>query len=114
MTKSKAIKAHCRDCAGGSPLEVTLCGITDCPLWEHRLGCSPRSRQYQDRVHRALAAHPAVVEELRNAGVDMAVFTQEHAKQGLPAKKMPRSRSGAGVEGQEGGKGQIVALDIRI
>lgn len=90
MTKSKAIKAHCRDCAGGSPLEVTLCGITDCPLWEHRLGCSPKSRVYQERVSKALKAHPAMVEELCQAGVDVAFFERKSPKEALPGENDPR------------------------
>lgn len=103
MTKGRAIKMHCLDCAGGTALEVTLCGITDCPLWEHRLGCSPRSRQYQERVTRALAAHPGVVEELCQAGVDMAVVSFEPAKEGLPGTNAPRARVTVGDYVHEGG-----------
>lgn len=103
MTKRRAIKVHCLDCAGGSALEVTLCGIPDCPLWEHRLGCSPRSRQYQNRVTRALMSHPAVVEELGRAGVDMAFFSFGHAKKGLPGANDPRARVTAGNNIHEGG-----------
>ena len=97
MTKGRAIKMHCLDCAGGTALEVTLCGITDCPLWEHRLGCSPRTRQYQTRVAGALRAHPGLVKELREAGVDMAVFSCEHARNGLPGENSTRSRVRAGL-----------------
>ena len=97
MTKGKAIKLFCRDCAGGTAKEVTLCGIADCPLWEHRLGCSPRTRQYQTRVAGALRAHPGLVKELREAGVDMAVFSCEHARNGLPGENSTRSRVRAGL-----------------
>jgi len=37
----KAIRANCLDCSGGSPAEVKLCGITDCPLRPYRLGRNP-------------------------------------------------------------------------
>jgi len=103
MTKKRAIKAYCLDCEGGSSLEVTLCGIPDCPLWEHRLGCSPRSRKYQERVTKALRAHPAVAEELRQGGVDMAVFSSENAKKGLPGDNDPRAGVEAGEDVQRGG-----------
>jgi hypothetical protein len=105
MTKSRAIKLHCLDCAGGLALEVTLCGITDCPLWEHRLGYSSRSRRYQERVTRALAAHPSTVEELRRAGVDVAFFSFEHAKKGLPGKNASR----AGAMGRGDNEGGLVS-----
>jgi hypothetical protein len=90
MTKARAIKMHCLDCAGDSPLEATLCEITDCPLWEHRLGCSPKSQIYQKRVKRALASHPERAKELSRAGVDMALLSSEHAKQGLPGENDAR------------------------
>jgi len=97
MTKGKAIKLFCLDCAGGTAKEVTLCGIADCPLWEHRLGCSPRTVQYRARVAGALRAHPGLVKELRGAGVDMAVFSCEHARNGLPRENSTRSRVRAGL-----------------
>ena len=103
MNKGRAIKLYCLDCAGESALEVTLCGMTECPLWEHRLGCSPLTRQYQERVARALKSHPAVVEELRRAGVDMAFFSFEHAKKGLPGANDPRARVREGDNIRESG-----------
>jgi len=94
---------HCLACGGGSALEATFCGITDCALWEHRLGCLPKSRVYQERVARALKSHPAVVEELCRAGVDMAFFSFEHAKKGLPGANDPRARVEAGDNIHKGG-----------
>ena len=103
MNKARAIRMNCLDCAGGTALEATLCGITDCPLWEHRLGCSPKSRVYQERVARALKSHPAVVEELGRAGVDMAFFSFEHAKKDLPGANDPRARVREGDNIRESG-----------
>ena len=34
----KAIKAKCLDCSGYSIKERRLCPVTDCPLYEYRLG----------------------------------------------------------------------------
>jgi len=38
MTRDKAIRMKCLECAGDSALEVTLCHITDCHLWPFRIG----------------------------------------------------------------------------
>ena len=40
MSKRTAIKAYCRECAGGTYPEVILCHLTDCPLWPYRTGYS--------------------------------------------------------------------------
>lgn len=80
MTKGRAIKKNCLDCAGGSALEVTLCEILDCPLWEHRLGCSTKSRIYQKRFNRALTAHAERAQELAGIGADVADLPSKHAK----------------------------------
>lgn len=52
MTRAKAIKKHCFECAGESAKEVTICELKDCPLWPYRLGNSPESKAYQKRVAR--------------------------------------------------------------
>lgn len=50
MTRAKAIKKYCFDCAGDSSKEVVLCELTGCPLWPYRLGNSPDSKAYQKRL----------------------------------------------------------------
>ena len=35
-TLMAAIHAKCRECSGGSRLEVERCSIRDCPLWPYR------------------------------------------------------------------------------
>ena len=42
-TPIKAIRAKCIDCCCGSRFEVKMCPITDCPLYEYRMGHRPRS-----------------------------------------------------------------------
>lgn len=64
MKESSAIKLHCVGCADETTLDVTLCGINDCPLWEHLLGCPPQTRQYQERINKAVRSHPALIEDL--------------------------------------------------
>ncbi len=40
-TASKAIRAKCLDCSGGSTLEVKECPIAECPLYPWRFGKNP-------------------------------------------------------------------------
>jgi hypothetical protein len=56
MTRAKAIKLFCFDCAGESAKEVTLCEITGCSLWPYRTGQSPESKVYQKRMLKAQSA----------------------------------------------------------
>ena len=52
MTRAKAIKKHCFDCAGESYKEVVLCELPLCPLWPFRLGNSPASKAYRNTLAR--------------------------------------------------------------
>ena len=58
MIRSKAIAAKCLDCSGGSPMEVTLCHIVDCTLWEYRFGYSMESHHFDDRMKRMKKRSP--------------------------------------------------------
>lgn len=42
LTPLKAIRAKCLDCTNGQFKEVRLCPITDCPLYEYRMGHRPK------------------------------------------------------------------------
>ena len=56
LTPIKAIKAKCLDCCCGQREEVKLCPVTDCPLWNFRLGKNPnRSRSLTDEQRAAAA-----------------------------------------------------------
>jgi hypothetical protein len=63
MNRSKAIKAYCRECAGGSFFEVLVCHLFDCPLWPYRTGYSAKADKKSLKI--ALEKHPDVAEELR-------------------------------------------------
>lgn len=39
LSPLQAIFAKCVDCCGGSPAEVALCDIQDCPLFEYKDMC---------------------------------------------------------------------------
>ena len=60
-SRAKAVKDKCLDCSGGSPLEVTLCPIVQCPLWLFRIG-SNAGKSYLKRVCRAIRVHPDILD----------------------------------------------------
>jgi len=41
MTPLQAIRKKCLDCSCGSPKEVRLCPVKNCPLYAFRLGENP-------------------------------------------------------------------------
>lgn len=41
-TPIKAIRAKCLDCTCGQMNEIRLCTVTDCPLYEYRMGHRPK------------------------------------------------------------------------
>ena len=45
LTPLKAIRANCIGCSGGSPAEVRLCVIPECPLYGYRFGKRPKTVQ---------------------------------------------------------------------
>lgn len=42
-TPIKAIRAKCIDCTNGQNVEIRECPITECPLWEYRMGHRPKN-----------------------------------------------------------------------
>ena len=63
MNKSHAIKAKCHDCAG-SPKEVTLCHIVNCPLYPFRFGYSIRDKRFKKRMEAAKRNYPEEYKEM--------------------------------------------------
>ena len=43
LTPLKAIRAKCRDCTCNQHVEIRECPITDCPLYEYRMGHRPKN-----------------------------------------------------------------------
>lgn len=64
MNKSNAIKQYCRECSGGSPKEVMLCHIVDCPLWQFRFGYSTKDKRYKKRIEAAKKKYPEEYKEM--------------------------------------------------
>lgn len=70
MTRSKAIRTFCVECAGG-PKDALLCTGFDCVLWPHRSGSPGELRRRTERARRAYARDLA---ELGQLGVNVARF----------------------------------------
>lgn len=43
LPQLKAIRLKCLDCSGFQQKEVSLCQVTNCPLWPFRLGKLPKN-----------------------------------------------------------------------
>ena len=72
--KLKCIRSFCLDCAGESSTEVTLCHLTDCPLWEYRTGNHVSSPVYKKRFAGAIERNPEIVSEILKQGQNDPVF----------------------------------------
>lgn len=57
----KVIRHKCKDCCGGSLIDVKNCGSEGCPLWPFRFGRSPRQDDLKvleiDQYGKALGYH---------------------------------------------------------
>lgn len=76
LSGSKAIKLKCRECAGGSSKEVTLCHIFDCPLWQWRCGCHITSVVYKKRMQTAFKNNEQEWAELERLDIKRKDFLQ--------------------------------------
>ena len=45
LTPIKAIRAKCIECSAGQVKEVRECPLTNCPLYEYRMGHRPKDEQ---------------------------------------------------------------------
>jgi hypothetical protein len=89
MTRGKAIKAHCRECAGGSYAEVLFCHIVDCPLYCYRTGYSAQANAKSLKA--ALEKHPNVAKELLPLLVDTPFSLAQRGKVAMGARKSART-----------------------
>lgn len=64
MNKSQAIRQYCRECSGGSPRDVSLCHIVNCPLWQFRFGYSIKDKRYKKRMEAAKKKYPEEYREM--------------------------------------------------
>lgn len=58
VNRAKAIKELCLQCSGGSPTEVTLCPMVDCPVWGWRFGNSFNSKAFLERMEGVKKRNP--------------------------------------------------------
>jgi len=64
MNRVQAVREKCLDC-GGSPKEVTLCHVFDCPLWEYRFGGHYKSNTALKRMENAKKRYPKEILEIK-------------------------------------------------
>ncbi|HIH96133.1 MAG TPA: hypothetical protein HA348_01345 [Thermoplasmata archaeon] len=74
MNKSDAIRKKCLDCSG-SPKEVTLCHIVDCPLWPFRFGYSIKDKRYRQRMEAAKKRYPKEYKEMMQLLLEYPINT---------------------------------------
>jgi len=99
MSKRTAIKAYCRECAGGTYPEVILCHLTDCPLWPYRTGYSAASTAKSMKI--ALAKHPDIAKELADLGLDAHFLQSAIKKHAMGRGKSRRTGQTTGVKKKE-------------
>ena len=100
MTKSKAIRLFCFDCAGESTKEVTLCPAIDCQLWPFRFGNSPASATYKSRMMTAKANYSEDFSEMLANGIEIARFFQfSSSKKRSVAQKSADAARGMALRG---------------
>jgi len=75
MSRTRAVKAHCLDCAGETANEVVLCQVFDCPIWEWRFGSHYLTPGNLKRTRGVLARLDDAVHELKLLGIDPGFFT---------------------------------------
>ena len=103
MTKARAIKLHCRDCAGETSKEVTLCVVFDCPLWPYRTGSGPKSNTYRKRMETAIVNYAEDLKTMAAEGYQVAKFSESIRPTAVCSKKLPRARVTAGDDTHESG-----------
>ena len=103
MTKGRAIKLYCRDCAGETSKEVTLCVVFDCPLWPYRTGSGPKSNTYRKRMETAIVNYAEDLKTMAAEGYEIAHFYEPVRSTAVCSKKLPRARVTAGDDTHESG-----------
>lgn len=84
LSSGKAIHKNCLECAGDEAKEVTLCSVTDCPLWGLRMGSILHNKDAQDRFETTQKRYP---EEF--AASFGGTVTQEEIKASRMARRRP-------------------------
>lgn len=63
-TPLKAIRAKCLDCTNGQNVEIRECPITDCPLFEYRMGRRPKNDVEGNSSPDKLSDEETIVEDV--------------------------------------------------
>lgn len=62
-TPIKAIRAKCIDCTNGQNVEIRECRITECPLWEYRMGHRPKKDSVDGDINADSIENEDLIEE---------------------------------------------------
>lgn len=81
----KRIAMKCLNCAGNSK-EVTLCHLFSCPLWAMRIGRIIKSKEYIQRMKAAEKQFPKDIKELKEMGINIVDFYENHSISVFPDK----------------------------
>jgi len=108
MTRSKAIKAFCTDCIGGSPYDVPLCQIKECPLWEHRLGCGMESNTYIRRIKGAWERDGEAVKEAKDRVETLDSYLRRPSDKAILQAKSRRQPNGVRKGVRSGAHGSTI------
>lgn len=126
LTPVQAIRKTCYACSAGCTREIRQCPVTDCPLWEYRLGTKPSAGEAKrtplkaiKAYYRELCGSPARVraEPLdlpiapwrlghRPKDASEAYYTAEDELRWFPwLREQPRQQAGSSHEAQIGEPG---------
>ncbi len=90
MTRSRAIRQFCLECAGSTKDALLCTGWGSCPLWPHRTGQGPG--ELAARMANAKRAYAKDIAEMARQGIDTSRFFEPQAKPrkpGSPQKPRP-------------------------
>lgn len=104
LSKARAIKLYCLECAGGTASEATFCHLLECPLWPFRLGAGIKSKLYRQRVTGAFTRRPDIVKELKELGFGLEDFLRPPKPSKPPRRARPQKNDPKHV-GEVGGPG---------
>jgi hypothetical protein len=95
----RAIKAYCRECAGGSYLEVLFCHLLDCPLHPYRTGYS--EKENETSLAAALKKHQDVAKELLPLLAEWHSFPPRGRKSAMRMEKSGNPTYGTVVQKED-------------
>lgn len=98
MNRNKAIREYCLECAGGNTVEVGLCPVFKCTLWQYRTGQDLRSKSYQNRMLRYKETYKEELEVMKQDGYEVEKFFEFETPRKGRNPNLNRSKHGDKVK----------------